>query len=288
MEQIVITKADGTTLNLNSRERPSVISKATQKVALLSDDTVSLTVVSSEPINFDFGDTIKVFGETYRLNQLPEPTKEGERKYTYEITFEGVQYDLIDVMFKLPANTYGEQLYGDLETHLTALMWNIQRIYGDKWELGTFPEGTDYKNLNASGKNCLQVLQEYCDEYDVEFNIEYNALTDTYTLNVMETTGGTFAQTLEYGRGKGLYKLQRKNVNNAGITTRLYIYGSSDNLGSNYKMSKLCLQDTDLLSSYIEDADAVAKYGIKENEKTYEDIKPQRIGYITSLGDNGT
>lgn len=77
MEQIVITKTDGTTLNLFSRERPSVISKATQKVALLSDDLVTLTVVSAEPINFDFGDTITVFGKKYRLNQLPEAVKEG-------------------------------------------------------------------------------------------------------------------------------------------------------------------------------------------------------------------
>ena len=174
MEQIVITKTDGTTLNLFSRERPSVISKATQKVALLSDDLVTLTVVSAEPINFDFGDTITVFGKKYRLNQLPEAVKEGERRFTYDLTFEGMQYDLIDVMFKLPEGCYGEQLYGDLQAHLTALLWNIDRVYPDKWTLGTFPTGTDYKNLNAAGKNCLQVLQEYCDEYDVEFEIVTN------------------------------------------------------------------------------------------------------------------
>ncbi len=286
MEQIVITKADGTTLNLFSRERPSVISKATQKVALLSDDLVSLTVVSAEPIKFDFGDTITIFGKKYRLNQLPEPTKEGARKFTYDVTFEGLQYDLIDVMFKLPANCYGEQLYGDLEAHLTALLWNINRVYPNKWTLGTYPTGTDYKNLNAAGKNCLQVLQEYCDEYGVEFEIVTNAATSTYTLNIVSSTGGTFSRTLEYGRGKGLYKLQRKNVNNAGITTRLYVYGSGDNLGSNYGQTKLCLPGTERLSSYIEDAEAVAKYGIKENEKTYDDIKPQRVGHVTSLGAN--
>ena len=144
MEQIVITHPNGERLHLFSKQRPSAISKATQKVALLSDDLVSLTVVSAEPLNFDFGDVITIFGKPYKLNQLPEPTKEGERKYTYEVTLEGTQYDLIDVIYKLPEGCYGEQLYGDLEAHLNALIWNLNRIYPGKWILGTFPANTPF------------------------------------------------------------------------------------------------------------------------------------------------
>lgn len=286
MEQIVITHPNGETLKLFSKERPSTISKATQKVALLSDDLLSLTVVSAEPIAFDFGDVVTIFGKPYRLNQLPEPTKEGERKYTYEVTLEGLQYDLIDVIYKLPEGCYGEQLYGDLEAHLTALMWNLNRIYPNKWVLGTFPKGTAFKNLNATGKNCLQVLQEYCDEYKVEFEIAINAASNTYTLNILEKVGTTQPITLQYGRGRGLYKLSRKNVNNAGITTRLYVYGGSNNLGSKYGHTRLCLPGTTRLSSYIESAEGRSKYGIKENEKTY-DIKPERVGTVESVGADG-
>lgn len=286
MEQIVITHPNGERLHLFSKQRPSAISKATQKVALLSDDLVSLTVVSAEPLNFDFGDVITIFGKPYRLNQLPEPTKEGERKYTYEVTLEGTQYDLIDVIYKLPEGCYGEQLYGDLEAHLNALIWNLNRIYPGKWILGTFPADTPYKNLNATGKNCLQVLQEYCEQYGVEFGIVINAQAGTYTLNIVEKVGVTQPFTLQYGRGKGLYKLQRKNVNNAGITTRLYAYGGSTNLGSNYGHNKLCLPGTTRLTSYVESVTGRARYGIKENEKTFDDIKPERLGEVTSLGEN--
>lgn len=294
MEQIVITKANGNTLPLFSRERPSAISKATQKVALLSDDLVSLTVVSATPIDFDFGDTISVFGKPYRLNQLPQPTKEGERKFTYELTLEGLQYDLIDVIYHLPETAvdnpqreyYGEHLYADLEEHLKTLLWNINRIYPGKWTLGTYPKDTEFKNLNAQGKNCLQVLQEYCNEYGVEFEIAINASKGTYTLNIKEKVGGTFGTPLYYGRGKGLFKLQRKNVNNAGITTRLYVYGGSCNLGNDYGHTRLCLPGTRRLTSYIEDAPAVRQYGVKENTKTYDDIKPERIGEVTALGGN--
>ena len=287
MEQIVITHPNGERLHLFSKQRPSAISKATQKVALLSDDLVSLTVVSAEPLNFDFGDVITIFGKPYRLNQLPEPTKEGERKYTYEVTLEGTQYDLIDVIYKLPEGCYGEQLYGDLEAHLNALIWNLNRIYPGKWILGTFPADTPYKNLNATGKNCLQVLQEYCEQYGVEFGIVINtAAAGTYTLNIVEKVGVTQPFTLQYGRGKGLYKLQRKNINNAGITTRLYAYGGSNNLGSSYGHNKLCLPGTTRLTSYVESATGRARYGIKENEKTFDDIKPERLGEVTSLGGN--
>ena len=286
MEQIVITHPNGESLHLFSKQRPSAISKATQKVALLSDDLVSLTVVSAEPLNFDFGDVITIFGKPYKLNQLPEPTKEGERKYTYEVTLEGTQYDLIDVIYKLPEGCYGEQLYGDLEAHLNALIWNLNRIYPGKWILGTFPADTPFKNLNATGKNCLQVLQEYCEQYGVEFGIVINTATGTYTLNIVEKVGVTQPFTLQYGRGRGLYKLQRKNINNAGITTRLYAYGGSTNLGSNYGHNKLCLPGTTRLTSYVESVTGRARYGIKENEKTFDDIKPERLGEVTSLGEN--
>ena len=286
MEQIVITHPNGERLHLFSKQRPSAISKATQKVALLSDDLVSLTVVSAEPLNFDFGDVITIFGKPYKLNQLPEPTKEGERKYTYEVTLEGTQYDLIDVIYKLPEGCYGEQLYGDLEAHLNALIWNLNRIYPGKWILGTFPANTPFKNLNATGKNCLQVLQEYCEQYGVEFGIVINTAAGTYTLNIVEKVGVTQPFTLQYGRGRGLYKLQRKNINNAGITTRLYAYGGSTNLGSNYGHNKLCLPGTTRLTSYFESVTGRARYGIKENEKTFDDIKPERLGEVTSLGGN--
>lgn len=294
MEQIVITKANGNLLPLFSRERPSAISKATQKVALLSDDLVNLTIVSAKPIDFDFGDTISVFGKPYRLNQLPQPTKEGERKFTYELTLEGLQYDLIDVIYHLPETAvdnpqreyYGEHLYADLEEHLKTLLWNVNRIYPGKWMLGAYPKNTEFKNLNAQGKNCLQVLQEYCNEYGVEFEIAINANNGTYTLNIKEKVGGAFGTPLYYGRGKGLFKLQRKNVNNAGITTRLYVYGGSGNLGNNYGHTRLCLPGKRRLTSYIEDAPAVRQYGVKENTKTYDDIKPERVGEVTALGGN--
>lgn len=283
MEQIIIKKPDGTEIPLFSRKNVSSVSKANQKTALLSDDVVSITVSSALPLDLDIGCVLILYGKPYKLNQLPEPAKEGERRYTYELRFEGLQYDLIDVHYHLPEDAYGETYYSDLAGHLQVLMWNINRIFPGKWVLGTYPENTEYKNITNSGKNCLQVAQELCRDYGVEFEITTDGTT--YTLNIKEKVGITHTFTLRYGRGKGLYRLERKNVNNAGIVTRLYVYGGTENLGRNYGHTRLCLPGTTRLTSYIEDEAAIALYGVKEGEKTY-DIKPQRVGTVTALGED--
>lgn len=281
MEQIIIKKPDGTEIPLFSRKNVSSVSKAIQKTALLSDDVVSITVSSALPLDLDIGCVLILYGKPYKLNQLPEPAKEGERRYTYELRFEGLQYDLIDVHYHLPEDAYGETYYSDLAGHLQVLMWNINRIFPGKWVLGTYPENTEYKNITNSGKNCLQVAQELCSDYGVEFEITTDGTA--YTLNIKEKVGITHTFTLRFGRGKGLYRLERKNVNNAGIVTRLYVYGGTENLGRNYGHTRLCLPGTTRLTSYIEDEAAIALYGVKEGEKTY-DIKPQRVGTVTALG----
>lgn len=282
MEQIIIYHPDGTAIPLISKKNVSVVSKATQKTALLSDDVISITVSSAVPLDLRIGDTARIYGKPYKLNQLPEPTKNGERRYSYELRLEGLQYDLIDVHYHLPENAYGETFYANLQGHLAVLIWNINRIYPNKWAIGEYPKDTDYKNITNSEKNALQVLQELCGDYGVEFEITTDG--KHHTLNVRKQVGITHAFTLRFGRGKGLYQLARKNVNNAGITNRLYVYGGTENLGSNYGHTKLCLPGTTRLSSFLEDKESIGIYGVKEGEKNYSDIKPQRVGTVTALG----
>lgn len=283
MEQIIIHHTDGSETPLFSRKAVSGISKATQKTALLSDDAVTITVASAVPLPVGIGDRIEVYGRTYKANQLPEPTKNGLRRFEYDITFEGLQYDLIDAQYKLPPEAYGDTYYSDLYGHLRVLIWNANRVQPNKWRLGTCPaEGTTaYKNITTSSRNCLQVLQDICSEWGVEFEITPGEGFNT--VNIKEKAGITHPFTLRYGRGKGLYQLKRTNVNNAGITTRLFVYGGQDNLGRNYGHTRLCLPNTDRLTSYLEDAIAMAQYGTKENEKIY-DIKPERVGKVTAIG----
>lgn len=282
MTQIIINHADGSKTPLFSKKNISGVSKATQKIALLSEDVVSIAITTATPLDLMIGDTTLIYGKKYKLNQLPQITKNGERNYTYELTLEGAQYDLIDVQYHLPEDCYGDTFYSDLGGHLEVLMWNISRVYPGLWKLGNYPKDTEYTNFTATEKNCLAALQEHCTNYGVEFEITSDGKTNT--LNIKAKAGITHTFTLKYGRGRGLYQLSRTNVNNAGITNRLFIYGGTENLGKNYGHTKLCLPGTTRLTSYLEDAESIAAYGIKENEKNYTNIKPGRIGTVTALG----
>lgn len=281
MEQIVIRHPDGSTALLTSRARTSGVTKAEQSVALLGADTVTITVKSATPLTFCLRDKIQVYGKTYTLNQLPGIKKTGARKFEYNLIFEGRQYDLIDVQFLLPDDTVLDSFTGDLEDFLGILIGNLNRIYPGKWVLGVFPANTEYKTLTYTEKNCLEVLQDFCTKWGTEFEIAQ--ADDVCTLNI-KTAGVNFPYTFRYGRTGGLYELTRQNINSKNVVTRLYAYGSNTNLGDKYRHSRLCLPGKAKNASYVENAAAIAAYGLKENTKIFDDIRPERYGKVTAAG----
>lgn len=281
MEQIIVRHPDGTTALLTSRARKSGVTKAEQSITLLGADTVAITVKSATPLTFHLGDQIDVYGKTYTLNQLPGIKKTGNRNFEYTLTFEGVQYELIDVQFLLPDDTVLDSFTGDLEDFLGILIGNLTRVYPGKWVLGVYPANTEYKTLTYTEKNCLEVLQDLCGQYSTEFEI--TQANGVRTLNI-KTAGVNFPYTFRYGRTGGLYELTRQNINSKNVVTRLYVYGGSSNLGDKYRYTRLCLPGKAKNASYIEDAAAIAAYGLKENTKIFDDIRPERYGEVTAAG----
>lgn len=281
MEQIIVRHPDGTTALLTSRARKSGVTKAEQSITLLGADTVAITVKSATPLTFHLGDQIDVYGKTYTLNQLPGIKKTGNRNFEYTLTFEGVQYELIDAQFLLPDDTVLDSFTGDLEDFLGILIGNLTRVYPGKWVLGVFPADTEFKTLTYTEKNCLEVLQDLCEQYSTEFEI--TQANGVRTLNI-KTAGVNFPYTFRYGRTGGLYELTRQNINSKNVVTRLYVYGGSSNLGDKYRYTRLCLPGKAKNASYIEDAAAIAAYGLKENTKIFDDIKPERYGEVTAAG----
>lgn len=281
MEQIIVRHPDGTTALLTSRARKSGVTKAEQSITLLGADTVAITVKSATPLTFHLGDQIDVYGKTYTLNQLPGIKKTGNRNFEYTLTFEGVQYELIDVQFLLPDDTVLDSFTGDLEDFLGILIGNLTRVYPGKWVLGVYPANTEYKTLTYTEKNCLEVLQDLCEQYSTEFEI--TQANGVRTLNI-KTAGVNFPYTFRYGRTGGLYELTRQNINSKNVVTRQYVYGGSSNLGDKYRYTRLCLPGKAKNASYIEDAAAIAAYGLKENTKIFDDIRPERYGEVTAAG----
>lgn len=290
---IIITKPNGSRVPMESRATATAITAAKQTWALNAEDTIAITVVSPFPQSYGIGDVITVFGRDYRLNRLPKVSKTGMQEYQYDLEFEGIQYDLMRVTYDVNINTtnnqlqdiQGDSLTGDLKRFMEVLISNANRVFPGKWALGVCPETDGDNTLTFSeSDNCLSVLQTLCseDKFGVEFEIE--RVNGVYVINIKKTIGQTLPFVLEYGKGKGLYSISRENVSSSNIVTRLKVYGSTENITSKYRADRLCMFGKDKASSYIEKADAVAKYGIFEGRKNF-DIKPTFTGKVSSVVD---
>lgn len=290
---IIITKPNGSRVPMESRATATAITAAKQTWALNAEDTIAITVVSPFPQSYGIGDVITVLGRDYRLNRLPKVSKTGMQEYQYDLEFEGIQYDLMRVTYDVNINTtnnqlqdiQGDSLTGDLKRFMEVLISNANRVFPGKWALGVCPETDGDNTLTFSeSDNCLSVLQTLCseDKFGVEFEIE--RVNGVYVINIKKTIGQTLPFVLEYGKGKGLYSISRENVSSSNIVTRLKVYGSTENITAKYRADRLCMFGKDKTSSYIEKADAVAKYGIFEGRKNF-DIKPTFTGKVSSVVD---
>ena len=286
---IIITKPNGNRVPLQNRRTATGITNAKQNWALNAEDTVNITIESPFPQEYTIGDRITVFGRDYKLNRLPSVKKTGMHQFQYDLQFEGVQYDLFRVSYDLTIDTttnqlqdiQGDTLTGDLRRFMTVLVANANRVFPGKWALGACPDTIGDKTLTfGESDNCLSVLQNLCG--DSNFNVEFDIVKigDVYTINLYDKVGQTLPYKFEYGKGRGLYDLHRENVSSANIVTRLKVYGSTENITSKYRADRLCLPGRTKGQSYIEKAEMVAKYGIFEGRKNFDDVKPTFTGSV--------
>jgi hypothetical protein len=191
----------------------------------------------------------------------------------------------LDAQFLLPDNTVGDSFTGTLFAFVQILVSNANRVFPGKWSVGEYPDETEYKTLTLTGENCLSVLQQLCEQWEQEFEIVQS--NGTRILHIRKA-GVNFPYTFKYGRTGGLYELTRQNINSKNVVTRLYTYGGSNNVPNNYlsarNSSKLCLPDKNKNTSYIQNAEAVAAFGLKENTKTFDNIFPNRYGEVSAQG----
>ncbi|MFA5650085.1 MAG: phage tail protein [Proteiniphilum sp.] len=283
MGEIIIKHREGGETDLHAKSRAIRVIRAEQRKVLLGEDIFTLTIQTPSPVVAEIGDKIDIFGGTYTINQLPTITKTGTKSYEQTLTFEGMQSELLDVQFILPGNTMYDDLTGDAGDFLGIIVQNANRVYPGKWAAGTVPENTETKTLSFAEKNCLAALQEICEEWGTEFEITMSE-SGLRTIHLKQV-GVQFPFTFKYGRTGGLYELSRKNINSKNVVTRLYVYGGSRNLGR-YRSGKLCLPNKLKNQSYIENAEAITLYGLKENVKTFDEIYPVRYGLVTALGES--
>ena len=282
-EILTLTRKDTATYQVS-------VSKGAQRQTLMADDFIDITIESSEPIDFGMGDKATIFGATYSINQLPQVDKQGDDLYVYTARLEGVLYDLLKARYLL-FDTTGVAVEGDfdlmanLRDVLSLMVQNLNRVYGaGSYVLGTVP-ATPAANHTFSSENCLQVLQRICTHYDVEFGLKWQQ--GALIIDIGHV-GSTKEISLQYGQGKGLYKLSRRSVNDKNVFTRVFAYGSDKNLPLHYRSFSRRLKLPNVEQSYIEDAAAIDALGLIENIKVFDDIYPRRTGIVSSVADKLT
>ncbi len=291
---IIITQPNGNRVPMQNRRTATGITSAKQNWGLNAEDTVDITIESPFPQTYNIGDKITVFGRDYKLNRLPSVKKTGMHQFQYTLQFEGVQYDLFRITYDLTVDTttnelqdvQGDTLTGNLHRFMTVLIANANRVFPGKWKLGACPDTIGDKTLTfGESDNCLSVLQNLCGQSN--FNVEFEIVQSNgvCTVNLYERVGQTLPFTFEYGKGRGLYDLHRENVSSSNIVTRLKVYGSTENITSKYRADRLCLPGKTKGQSYIEKPEMVAKYGVFEGRKNFDDVKPTFTGSVESVVD---
>ena len=282
MNNIILHRNGTPIFNLIERGKRSVESASINR-SLLSDDSVTVRLTSNSVLDIKINDYFVLFGSIYRINSLPNVNKISNSEYEYDIIAQGLMFDMLRCKY-FNADGTGQKfnlefpLIGTIETFLICLKNNMQRLSVD-WEIGKFTNA-ETKTITFGDDTCLSALQKICDEFKTDFWIKIE--NDKIVIHT-----GDFGRKLpinfEYGKGKGLYSLNRSNVDDNDIINRLYVLGGTENIPNGYRnfSTNLLLPNSD----FIEDQNLIAGFGLKEGSITFEEIYPKRIGKVTALGD---
>jgi len=227
-----------------------------QEQKIMGVDVLKIIFEQPNPVTLNIGSSIELYGKTYFLNTAPWLNKKARTLYEYQCTFESYFYDLSKVSF-LDTDATGIHithefyLTGKVNDFINVIKNNVERVYGEEtWAFDVDVTSEDYKTLSFSEKNCQQALIQVCDEFGVEFKLTQP--NGTRTVLIRDIISETTSLTFEYGKGKGLYSLARQNASAGNLTTRLFVFGSSKNLGPNYRNYSSRLKLPPVVPIYVE------------------------------------
>lgn len=305
MTEITLVKADGSLLPLNSKEPLRQVKSAVMKEERMGEDTLTLVVEATLPIDFTVGDTLQALGKTYYLNTLPGVQRSARRHLTYTVVLESAKYDLSKTILvnefaggKETVNETEFSYTGEFDQLMDLAVINLNRTQGaDSWQWRKVDTGADpdfdpqyqeCKTLTFSCENVLSALNTICTEWGVEYRIE--TVDGRRTISVGQIGRQVYEYRFAYGKGRGLYSLTRSNASESSAPTRLYAYGSSQNLGTAYRERRrrlaLPLEHPSPLireGLYVQDDALVERFGLIEGAAIFDQVYPSREGTVSSV-----
>lgn len=204
-----------------------------QAMSIMGENYIGLNFSDSQYINFKIGDRAKFFDVWYTLNQPPTVTKQSSVQYDYQMRLEAPLHalDHVQYLFLGDDNSLKEgdfTLTGTVKTFLDLLLMNTERlkpIYN--FTIGEFV-ANEYKTISFSPASCLDALGKIAEAFGTEY------LVDNETIHVVKRQRDT-GYEFRNGKRKGLYEIVRNNSDSSSVITRIYPFGGTQNLPTNYR-----------------------------------------------------
>jgi len=240
----------------------------------MEDCYVTVTVKSPTPVDFHINDHLHYRGELFEINYDPSVVKKARSgSYDDGFTYDNIKLysisarlknvgfkdvvlnDIYDNANKLVYSSLGTFSFfaGSVEDLADRIMANLTRMYGSGhgWRIYTPSKdrssqrnGGNYSwtnyydptpasfgkteiNISVSDISCFDALKMSYTEFDLSFYFNGKDIV----------IGGkpiTADYGFEYGKGNGLYEIERISDDSQRIVTKLYAYGSERNIPTNY------------------------------------------------------
>lgn len=213
----------------------------------MGECSVVCTIKSESPIEFAIGDYLIYRGERFEINYDPTILKKASKNSTGDaFTYDNVKFNSLSD--ELARCDFLDYVPNDNNIHFTSLpkfsffassisnlaeriQVNLNRIYtgNKKWTVIVHPEYVNKKNINISVDtiNVWDALALTNSEFEANFIIRGREIT-------IGTAGIAVDNIFKYGKGKGLYEIERNAEADQKIVTRLRAYGSTRNMPDRY------------------------------------------------------
>lgn len=241
--------------------------------SFMGERNITASISSPVKINWEIGDYVIFRNEPFTLRYVPPVKKQSRRGtfgegYIYDgIVFSSIISQLVDVQFLDYVSNDNNIHYtglsnfafyvsnNSLTEFASRIKANIERVYGkDSWDVIVANKGViikdEYNNVIVEGSSFefddqsisitsgTSIYNAIClINTQLELNFLIRIVNGRKTIILGGSSVAT-AESLGYGKGRGLKSIQQSHNNNDQIVTRLHAYGSSRNLPYRYYNKK--------------------------------------------------
>lgn len=206
---------------------------------IMGREEVNIDVVVDTPQDILVGDYVRVDGIVYTLNREPNFEKVSDVEYKYDLVFESPLYRLMDKLFVNPITSVSNYSVSRTLKEFAKLVVDCMNTIDSGWSYAASIPQTKPKLLTFDAMSCRDVLTSLAGFFDVEF---YLVGKEIHFVNRIENQTGLI---FEQGKGKGLYSISQQPVDNENTVTRVYPYGSNQNVvpGKGDAYGRVCLPE---------------------------------------------